>query len=138
MSLKALEVIWIHDECISPPGPKMVVCVESAHGFFFRINSRPNWQESVPLKKTKTSNIFLDHDSYLECGDPLELDDYVIDESIKDRGIIGTVDSAVIPVILKAVDAATRMSPNDKAAIRTFLDPTGAHAQLPGAARPAN
>jgi hypothetical protein len=49
--LKPLEVIWITDECIHPPGPKMVVCVEANLGFFFRINTRPNWQKSLSLKK---------------------------------------------------------------------------------------
>jgi hypothetical protein len=105
----------------------MVVCVESKLGFFFRINSRPNWQDSVPLRKTNTENAFLKHSSYLECGDPLELDDYVVEESLNDKGIIGIVAASAIPEILKAVDAAARMSPNDKAAIRAFLDPTGAY-----------
>ena len=76
--LNALEVIWIEDECINPPGPKMVVCVDATNGYFFRINTKGHWQHSVPLSK-KDHGTFLDHDSHLECGDPLELDDYVID-----------------------------------------------------------
>jgi hypothetical protein len=93
--LKPLEVIWIHDDCISSPGPKMVVCVEATLGFFFRINSRPNWQQSLPLKKG-ADHPFLDHDSFLECGDPLELDDYVIDESLRQKGVIGALSQALI------------------------------------------
>jgi hypothetical protein len=94
--LRLLEVIWIHDDCISPPGPKMVVCVEAKLGFFFRINTRPNWQQSLLLKKG-TDHPFLDHDSYLECGDPLELDDYVVEQSLDGKGVIGTVSQALIP-----------------------------------------
>jgi hypothetical protein len=88
--LKPLEVIWIMDECIRPPGPKMVVCVEGELGFFFRINTKAGWQQSVLLKKSP-DHPFLDHDSHLECGDPLELDDYVIEQSLNRKGAIGAV-----------------------------------------------
>jgi hypothetical protein len=124
--LKPLEVIWIHDDCISPPGPKMVVCVEATLGFFFRINTRPNWQKSLSLKK-EPDHPFLDHDSYLECGDPLELDEYVVEQSLDDKGVIGTVSRALIPDILEAVHTAARMSEKDKRTIAMFLDPGGAH-----------
>ena len=112
----------------------MVVCVEASLGFFFRINSRPNWQKSLPLKKVP-DHTFLDHDSYLECGDPLELDDYVVDESLSRSGIIGVISKEIVPEILKVVDTAARISPKDKAAIRAFLDPAGMYAQLPGTDR---
>ena len=124
--LEPLEVIWIHDDCISPPGPKMVVCVQATLGFFFRINTRPNWQQSLFLKKAP-DHPFLAHDSYLECGDPLELDDYVVEQSLGDKGVIGTVSHALIPDILEAVRTATRMSEKDKRTIAMFLDPGGVH-----------
>jgi hypothetical protein len=104
----------------------MVVCVEATLGFFFRINSRANWQQFLPLKKG-VDHAFLDHDSYLECGDPLELDDYVIQESLDDKGVIGTLSQAMIPDILKAVHAATRVTEKDKQTIAAFLDPQGVH-----------
>jgi hypothetical protein len=126
--LGPLEVIWIYDECISPPGPKMVVCVEATLGLFFRINSRASWQQSLPLKKG-VDHPFLDHDSFLECGDPLELDDYVIDESLRQKGVIGTLSQALIPDILQAVHAATRVTEKDKQTITAFLDPKGVHQQ---------
>src|SRR5262249_52216889 len=104
----------------------MVVCVEATLGFFFRINTRANWQQSLSLEK-EPDHPFLDHDSYLECGDPLELDDYVVKQSLDDRGVIGTVSQALIPDILKAVRTAARMSEKDKRTIAMFLDPGGAH-----------
>jgi hypothetical protein len=107
----------------------MVVCVQAELGFFFRINSRPNWQQSVPLKR-EPDHKFLDHDSYLECGEPFELDEYVVDQSLDDRGVIGIIASALLPDILIAVVAAQLLSAKDKAAIFAFLDPTGAYRQL--------
>lgn len=67
-----LDVIWIFDATISPPGYKMVACVEPEKGFFYRINTKP-WRPAVEL--AKADHRFLDHDSYLECGDPMEIDD---------------------------------------------------------------
>jgi hypothetical protein len=120
--LNALDVIWIRDECISPPGPKMVVCVESALGYFFRINTRGHRPGSVPLKKAGLHE-FLDHDSHLECGGPLELDDYVIDDSLSGRGVIGQVSAALIPEILQAIDGNKELAAKDKATIKAFLSP---------------
>ena len=39
MGVGLLDVIWIFDEFIRPPGPKMMVCVEAERSFFFRINT---------------------------------------------------------------------------------------------------
>lgn len=38
--LNPLDVIWIFDNLIDPPHPKMVACVNPADGVFYRINSR--------------------------------------------------------------------------------------------------
>jgi hypothetical protein len=76
----------------------------------------------------------------LECGGPLELDDYVIDESLRGRGIRGRVSATLIPDILKAMEANKEIAPKDKETIRAFLSPLMAvHPQLPGsgAAGPA-
>ena len=54
---------------------------------------------------------------------PLELDEYVVDMSLRGRAIIGRVAKECIPAILKAVDATTTLSKRDKDAIRAFLDP---------------
>jgi hypothetical protein len=104
----------------------MVVCVEGELGFFFRINTKAGWQQSVPLKKSP-DHPFLDHDSHLECGDPLELDDYVIEQSPNRKGVIGAVSPSLIPDILRAVKAAARMTEKDKEKVIAFLDPTGEH-----------
>ena len=98
----------------------MGVCIEPSLGLFFRINTRPQWQTPVKLTK-EPHHRFLDHDSYLECGDPLELDDYVVEECLRRRGVIGTVHSSVITEIYAAVRAAKTISVADKELIRVAL-----------------
>ena len=97
----------------------MVVCIEPGLGFFFRINTRASWQQSVAI--TRAAHPFLDHDSYIECGDPLELDDFVVDESIRRRGVIGAIDPSVVARIWSSVESARTLSPADKALIRAAL-----------------
>ena len=114
-----LDVIWIDDDFIKPPGPKMVVCVAPLAGFFFRINTPPY---PVPVKLLKVDNPFLAHDSFLECNGPLDIDDYIIEVFLKRNGVpIGTVAAKVIPEIWTAVARNGRFSPETKAIIRRGL-----------------
>jgi hypothetical protein len=87
--LNPLDVIWIFDNLIDPPHPKMVACVNPADGVFYRINSRPFLKPNIPLPKTPHHE-WLDHDSYLHI-DPLVLDDYIVGEALKRGGVIGAV-----------------------------------------------
>jgi hypothetical protein len=118
--LRPLEIIKIFDETIEPPHPKMVACIEGKLGFFFRVNSRPNFQHSLKLPKEPLHK-FLEHDSYLECGCPLELDDYLIEESVRLKGIVGQVHESLIPEIMKIVAAERLLTEADKKAIEEFL-----------------
>lgn len=119
MLLLPLDVIVIIDQCIRPPGPKMVVCIEPNLGLFFRINTRAHWQQSVLLKRS--TNTFLHHDSYLECGEPLELDDFIVQESIAQNGVVGRVDFTLSHSIYSIVSRAVTISDVDKDAIRIAL-----------------
>ena len=98
----------------------MVVWVEPALGFFFRINTEDKWQTPVKLIRVP-DHLFLKHDSHLECGDPLELDDYVIEQALNGQGVIGQVSRTLVPAILEAVKTAKTLSERDKAAIRAAL-----------------
>lgn len=118
--VEALDVVRIHDGCIRPPGPKMIVCVEPELGFFFRINTEGKWQHPVKLSKLP-DHPFLDHDSYLECGDPLDLDDYMLQQALDRRPVLGKISRQLVPDILAAVDKATTLTARDKAAIRAAL-----------------
>jgi hypothetical protein len=129
--LKPLDVIWYPDETIRPPGPKMGVCIEPKLGLFFRINTDPKWQTPVRLIK-QPYHPFLNHDSYLECGDPLELDDYVVDECLRRRGVIGAIHPSLVPDIYAAVQATKTISAADKESIRVALgipSPSGPQGQ---------
>lgn len=97
----------------------MVVCVEPRLGLYYRINSEPKWQ--VPVTIYKSNNPFLDHDSYLECGSPLELDDYLVEESIQENGILGMLHASHIPAICAAIIRSRRIRPDDRQAIRAAL-----------------
>jgi hypothetical protein len=115
-----LEVIWIYDQFIRPPGPKMQVCVDPANGFFFRINERPKWQ--IPVQILQADNPFLTKDSYLECGSPLELDDYVIQQSLaRTNGPIGVLNRMHLPDICKAIHRSNQIRKIDLAHISAAL-----------------
>lgn len=117
--IRALEVIWIDDHLIRPPGPKMVVCVEPYLGFFFRINSHDNWQPCVSLPR-EPHHRFLKHDSHIECT-ILDLDDHLIGQAIRRNGILGRVHPSLCPPLLDVL-GQTLGSRNDLRAIRQVLE----------------
>lgn len=115
-----LEVTWIQDAEIKPPGPKMVVCVQPDMGFFFRINSENHWSPCVPIIKAPHHE-FLKHDSFIQCR-ILDLDDYVIGEALKRSGVIGTVSPSLCGAMLAALGGAGH-SKLDRDDIRAVLEP---------------
>lgn len=117
--IKVLDVVWVIDEFIKPPAPKMWVCVETSLGLYYRINTEPKWQISVPISQAR--NAFLTHDSHLECGSPLEVDDYIIEQSIRRRGIHGRLDPYYVPSICDAVTRSRNIRDSDRAAILAAL-----------------
>ena len=118
--IRALDVIWIDDGLIRPPGPKRVACIEPELLLFFRINSEPKWQTPVKLERIP-HHMFLKWDSYLECGYPLDLDEYFVEECIRDNGIIGRIHDSIAPAIYAAVAAEPLLAPADKERIRLSL-----------------
>jgi hypothetical protein len=118
--LRALDVLWVEDDLIRPPGPKMVVCVNPEAGLFFRINTRGWRSGSVPI--AQADHTFLRHDSHIECGAPFELDDYLIDQSLSHgKGVIGRIKVELVPMLLAEVARARTLSNRDKQAIREGL-----------------
>jgi hypothetical protein len=114
------EVIWVYDGSIRPPGDKMYVCLNPEHGIFFRINSKGHWAGSVAIYQA--SNPFLTHNSFVECGSVLEVDDYSIDESVRRHGVLGSVDASTRDRIIAEVTASKMLSDNDKAIILRGLN----------------
>ena len=58
--------------------------------------------------------LFLDHDSHLECGDPLELDDSIVDQALERRGVIGQLPVRHVPAILDHLNSASYTSQSDR------------------------
>ncbi|SIR00233.1 hypothetical protein SAMN05880582_105181 [Rhizobium sp. RU20A] len=113
-----LDVIWIADTEIKPPGPKMVVCVEPFLGFYFRINSNDNWEPCVAIAK-EPHHAFLKWDSFIECT-ILDLDDYVVREALRKSGVIGRVSRTLCQPLIDAL-AFSHGSRRDREAIRLAL-----------------
>jgi hypothetical protein len=122
MPLAPLDVIIIPDETIEPPGPKMVVCIHPANGWFYRINTKSHWHPSIALNRLPDHS-FLDHDSFLQCGDFLDLDDYVIEQSMNREGIIGKISPLLCGQIITALAGAIYVTESDKSQIRNILQP---------------
>ena len=99
--MNPLDVIWIHDDLIAPPGPKMVVCVEPFMPFYFRINSNDNWRPCVPITR--------------------DFDDYIIKQALRNGGVIGKVSGSLCQPLIDALGYATG-SRRDLNAIRAVLE----------------
>ena len=93
----------------------MVVCVETFIGLFLRINTEDKWP--VPVFLEKVRNPFLSWDSYLQCGRPLEIDDYLIDESVRQRGVLGVIHQSCVLDICAAVRRSPYFRDSDRSAI---------------------
>lgn len=118
--MNPLEVVWISDDEIEPPGPKMVVCVEPFLGFYFRINSQPHWEPCIPIERLPHHE-FLKWDSFIECR-IIDPDDYIISESVRKGGIIGRVSPSLCEAMLAALGGAGH-SRADRNAIHGVLSP---------------
>lgn len=93
----------------------MVVCVEPELGLFFRINTKGHWPGSILIERRL--NPFLQYDSYLECGSIIELDEFIVDEVLDDKGIYGELSPKIAAEICKAVRFETTFRQSDKDAI---------------------
>ena len=98
----------------------MVVCIEPDLGFYLRINSYPEWEPCVPIIK-EPDHGFLKWDSHIECN-VLDPDDYIIQESLKAGGVIGTVSPILCQSILAAL-GGTALARADRVAIWACLEP---------------
>jgi len=117
--LNLLEVITIFDETLRKPHPKMVACIHPDEGWFYRINSQPHLRPWVRLER-QPHHTFLDHDSHLHC-EILMLDDYIVERSLRHAGVIGTIDPALKPQIIKQTLQCRYISLADSQAICEIL-----------------
>ena len=96
--IKALEVIWIFDKAIHPKKWKMAVCIQPDCLLFFRINSSDRWKPALGLER-EPHHTFLAHDSFIECNLPFKLTEYEVEQSLKARGVVGTIHPSLAPAI---------------------------------------
>lgn len=118
--LRPLDVIIVPAGLITDH-PKMLACCCAELGLFYAINSRNLLRPFVPLAKSPLHE-FLKHDSFLHCGDPLEIDDYIVEQSLDFRGVIGRLDGSLVPEIKRFLANALYLSVPDKEQIVAFLD----------------
>lgn len=118
--INILEVILIFDKLIHPNKWKMAVCIQPDCLFFFRINSSDRWMPAIKLERDP-HHIFLDHDSFLECNLPFELTEYEVEQSLKSRGVLGTLHPSLAPAIYELVKSNPVISADDKAAMGLAL-----------------
>ncbi len=114
--LRVLDVIRIRDEHIKPPGPKFIVCVEPDKGLFLRINS-DGWRDGSVSIAVAAHSAFLRHDSYIECGELLEPDSFIIERALADGGIRGRIDTAMARAICDALMRTGAIARRDRMAI---------------------
>lgn len=118
--MRPLEVLWVPDSMIEPPGPKMMVCVEPDMGFFFRINSHQHWEPCIPILKDPHHQ-FLKWDSFVEVR-ILDPDEYIVGEALRQNGVIGRVSNTLCGPLLDAL-GGTCHSRADRNSIRAVLEP---------------
>jgi len=117
--LAPLQVIWIADDLIRPPGPKMVACLCPMRGLFARINTKGSRSGGVLI--TQADHPFLRHDSSIKCGGLFELDDYVIGQSLRQKDVIGAIFRQNIPARSSAIATALTLREKDKQAAKAVL-----------------
>ncbi|HEY7643681.1 MAG TPA: hypothetical protein VH858_01455 [Hyphomicrobiales bacterium] len=110
----------IFDRFIHPNKWKMAACIQPDCLFFFRINSSDRWLPAIKLERDP-HHAFLDHDSFLECSLPFELTEYEVEQSLKRRGVLGTLHQSLAPAIYELVKNNPVISADDKAAIGLAL-----------------
>ncbi len=110
------EVILVHDPFVNPPKRKFQVCVSVSECLYLRINTRGHWNDSLKIPVAR--NDFLEQDRHIECGSLLEIDDYEIEEALKERpGIIGRLSNEDLLAVLERCKASRYLSQRDKAQI---------------------
>ena len=99
-----------------------VVLLPSA-GVFVRINTR-GWREGS-IRIAKSDHPWLDHDSYIECGSPLDGDEYLVEQALNRRGVIGSVTATALRELLPVIEASELWSAADKMEVRRAFAAAG-------------
>lgn len=102
------DVIWLSADTLSQPKLKMHVCVCVEDGWYFRINTKGHFAASFPISAVE--NPFLKHDSHIECGAVLEIDEY----ETAAAEIAGTLSSATITALMVYIRGVPSLTDDER------------------------
>jgi hypothetical protein len=95
-------------------------CIQPDCLLFFRINSSDRWKPALGLER-EPHHTFLAHNSFIECNLPFELTEYEVEQSLKARGVVGTIHHSLAPAIYAQVRQNAAISAEDRKAIGLTL-----------------
>jgi hypothetical protein len=110
------EILHFLNTHTNPPKKKFNVCV--ARGWFFVINTLPNFPPTIPI--TRGDYGFLSHDSFICCSLVCEYPDDLI---IPDSARRGTLRPGTAQLVLTAVSTSRTLTPEQKRTIQNALRP---------------
>jgi hypothetical protein len=91
------DVIWLYDATAARDAKtRMFVCLDPEQGWCARIVTRRPRHHPVLIRKS--DHPFLDHDSYVETGMPVEF----LDDDLATAGCAGRISGAVARSIVEA------------------------------------
>lgn len=114
--IELLDVIVTDDVTARVVKPRMMVCISPVMLEFLRINTRDRFKPCVPLSRLP-HHPFLAHDSFVECN-ILELDEYVVEQSIGRNSIVGRLHDRMKAEIYERIQGLTYITKADKQRIR--------------------
>jgi hypothetical protein len=112
---------------VTPPKPKLWVVAAPALGLFLRINSRTHALRPYAVPLPLSLHPFLQCDSWLDCGQVLQCDDFRLRELLnrqKDperRGVIGAIHPDVRDSVRGKISQADTLPDEMKDAILAAL-----------------
>jgi hypothetical protein len=109
------DVVRIFDLYTSPRKPKLHICISERRQLFLRINSQPIFKPNHLLRKS--SNPYLDHDSYVELQ---QLVRHMSDE-IREAEFVGRLSLAEAKDLVDAAQIAETLPAEHKRLITECL-----------------
>lgn len=103
------DVYLSNDIEITPPKPKMCICIHPAGLWFFLINTENrDMYDCIPI--LKKNNVFLDHDSFISTNPPFTLKQ----DELEKAKYLGRISETDIANILNKVNRSRFLTPLQK------------------------
>lgn len=121
------QVVWPYNPWVTPPKPKLWVAAAPALGLFLRINTRKHPLRPYAVQLPVSLHPFLLYDSWLNCGQVLQCDDFRLRELLNRqkcpgrRGVIGAIHPDVRVAVRDRISQAETLPDETKAVILAAL-----------------